>query len=101
MAKTKFDHRQATPHATFGYTDQDGNQREIEADKDGVVRPQTAQDVEVLKGFGLAAVVEPDDEEKAKADREAIKSEFRETDAGLVPRVTDDDKKPAETGAEG
>lgn len=110
MAKTKFDHRQATPHATFGYTDRGGSQRELVADKDGVVKPQTAQDVEVLMGFGLPAVVTPDDEPKAKADRKAIEAEFKTTDAGLVPRdpddaatrVTDDDtSKPAETGAEG
>lgn len=100
--KSTFDHRQATPHATFGYTDRDGAQRELVADKDGVVKPQTAHDVEILKGFGLPAVVTPEDEPKAKADREAIEAEFRITDAGPVPRVTKDDtKKPAEPGAEG
>lgn len=102
MSKPKFDHRQATSHATFGYTDSDGAQRELVADKDGVVKPQTAQDVEVLKSFGLEAVVTPDDEDQAKADRAAIEDEFRITKDGLVPRETKDDKsKPAETGAEG
>lgn len=90
MAAPQHAHRQAEPHATFGYTDRDGAQRELSADKDGVVRPKNPDDVAVLDAFELPAIADPEAEAKAKADRAAIEAELAR-----------DTKKPAETGAEG
>lgn len=49
----EFDPRRAHPRQVFGYTDAEGHQREIRADGNGMVRPQTAQDVAVLDSFDL------------------------------------------------
>jgi hypothetical protein len=48
-----FDLRRAEPGQTFGYTAQDGSQRELKADDEGVVEPKTAEDVAILDTFDL------------------------------------------------
>ena len=75
--------RRAKPGMTFAYTGPDGEQRELVADKSGLVTPETAEDVAILDTFDLPHA------RTHKADEPAD-----------VPRETPD-KTPAETGAEG
>lgn len=87
-----FEPRRAAPGQSFGYTGPDGEQRELAADKDGVVRPKTAQDVEVLDGFELPVA------RKVLADEKA--DEKAKEESPSAAHLTNPDH-PAETGAEG
>lgn len=48
-----FPPRRAKPRQSFGYTTAEGEQRELRANADGLVRPQSAQDVRILDNYGL------------------------------------------------
>lgn len=55
MAEETFEPRRAKPGQVFTYTTgSDGEQRELRADNDGVVRPTNAADAAALDGFGLS-----------------------------------------------
>lgn len=66
--------RRATPGQRFGYTAQDGSQRELAADDDGVVRPDTAEDSAVLDSFDLPVARKAIAEDEAKASKKAASS---------------------------
>lgn len=52
-AKDEFEPRRATPGAVYGYTDRSGKQIEMRADDEGIVRPDSADEVAVLDGYDL------------------------------------------------
>lgn len=51
--KQVFEPRQAEPNQVFGYTDRDGSQATVKANKEGVVRPQNVDQARALDAFGL------------------------------------------------
>lgn len=49
----EFELRRAEPGQVFGYTTRAGEQREIAADEEGVVTPESREDVAILDQFDL------------------------------------------------
>lgn len=66
----EYEPRRGDPGATYGYTNREGEQVELQADDEGVVWPKTAHDVEVLDSFDLPvarkALAEAKEDEQAK-----------------------------------
>ena len=67
--------RRAGKGDTFGYTDSEGNQVELKADGNGLVRPRNAQDAAVLDNYELPHARVTTSSSKAKAPAKAAKSE--------------------------
>lgn len=63
-----FEPRRAKPGQTFGYTTREGRQRELVADDEGVVHPDTAEDVAALDTFDLPVARKVLAEERAAED---------------------------------
>lgn len=70
-----FEPRRAKPGQTFTVTGPDGEQTEITADDDGIVRPKSAGEQAALAAFGLpvSRKAQAADAAAAEADNEPVK----------------------------
>lgn len=80
--------RRAHAHQEFGYTTLEGDQRELKAGGDGVVRPQTDEDVRILDTFDLPVVRSTKRSSTKRIARRTRKTTTRASDSA-APATTE------------